>query len=138
MRRNPRKVRWTKAFRKAAGKEMVIEGALADFERRRNVPVRYDRDLVARTVQAMAKVTVVRRKRERLHYEKRMQPSRLAELQTAAEAAGDRERTITDSQRLLARLREKQQASKQQIRTARVAKTRKVRVTEPRLMEIDA
>ena len=45
MKRNPRKVRWTKAFRKAAGKEMTVDSTL-EFEKRRNVPVRYDRTLV--------------------------------------------------------------------------------------------
>lgn len=52
MKRNPRKVRWTKAFRKAAGKEMTVDATL-EFEKRRNVPVRYDRDLVTATLSAM-------------------------------------------------------------------------------------
>ena len=52
MKRNPRKVRWTKAFRKAAGKEMTVDATL-EFEKRRNVPVRYDRDLVTATLGAM-------------------------------------------------------------------------------------
>ena len=48
MKRNPRKVRWTKAFRKAAGKEMTVDSTL-EFEKRRNVPVRYDREPVSYT-----------------------------------------------------------------------------------------
>ncbi|KAJ2841094.1 ATPase-activating ribosome biosynthesis protein, partial [Coemansia erecta] len=52
MKRNPRKVRWTKAFRKAAGKEMAIDSTF-EFEKRRNVPVRYDRDLMSTTLKAM-------------------------------------------------------------------------------------
>lgn len=44
MKRNPRKVRWTKAFRKSAGKEMTVD-AVFDFEKKRNVPIKYDRTL---------------------------------------------------------------------------------------------
>ncbi len=50
--RNPRKTRWTKAYRKAAGKEMVVDSTF-DFEKRRNRPVKYDRELVGKTIQAM-------------------------------------------------------------------------------------
>ncbi|ORY91072.1 ribosomal protein L24e-domain-containing protein [Syncephalastrum racemosum] len=71
MKRNPRKVRWTKAFRKAAGKEMVIDSTF-EFEKRRNVPVRYDRNLMATTVKAMKRVQEIRAKRERAFYMKRM------------------------------------------------------------------
>ena len=46
--RNPRKVRWTKAFRKAAGKELTVDPAF-EFEKRRHVPVKYDRELWNRT-----------------------------------------------------------------------------------------
>ncbi|OBT70649.1 hypothetical protein VF21_10263, partial [Pseudogymnoascus sp. 05NY08] len=51
MKRNPRKLKWTKAFRKSAGKEMVVDSTLT-FAARRNVPVRYNRDLVATTLKA--------------------------------------------------------------------------------------
>ncbi|XP_076042402.1 ribosomal protein L24-like [Oratosquilla oratoria] len=61
--RNPRKCRWTKAFRKAAGKELAVDPAF-EFEKRRHVPVKYNRELWAKTVEAMKKVTEVKAKRE--------------------------------------------------------------------------
>jgi large subunit ribosomal protein L24e len=48
MKRNPRKVRWTKAFRKAAGKEMTVDSVF-EFEKKRNVPIKYDRTLWRQT-----------------------------------------------------------------------------------------
>ncbi|KAK9240451.1 ribosomal protein L24e-domain-containing protein [Lipomyces kononenkoae] len=75
MKRNPRKVRWTKAFRKAAGKEMVVDSTLT-FAARRNVPVRYNRELVAVTLKAMQRVAEIRTKRERAFYKNRMRGNR--------------------------------------------------------------
>ncbi|PWN50827.1 hypothetical protein IE53DRAFT_386856 [Violaceomyces palustris] len=71
MKRNPRKVRWTKAFRKAAGKEMAIDSTL-DFEKKRNVPVRYDRELVAATLTAMQRIQEIKTRREKAFYKARM------------------------------------------------------------------
>ncbi|PVH86845.1 60S ribosomal protein L24 [Cadophora sp. DSE1049] len=71
MKRNPRKLKWTKAFRKSAGKEMVVDSTLT-FAARRNVPVRYNRDLVAKTLNAMERVSEIRQRRERVFYKKRM------------------------------------------------------------------
>ncbi|KAI0996139.1 hypothetical protein K3495_g12041 [Podosphaera aphanis] len=71
MKRNPRKLKWTKAFRKAAGKEMVVDSSLT-FAARRNVPIRYNRDLVAKTLSAMERVSEIRQRRERVFYKKRM------------------------------------------------------------------
>ena len=71
MKRNPRKLKWTKAFRKSAGKEMVVDSTLT-FAARRNVPVRYNRDLVDKTLKAMERVSEIRQKRERVFYKKRM------------------------------------------------------------------
>ena len=42
--RNPRKVKWTKAFRKSAGKELTVDPAF-EFEKKRHVPVKYEREL---------------------------------------------------------------------------------------------
>lgn len=87
MKRNPRKVRWTKAFRKAAGKEMTIvsyflteltissdrgaQDSTIDFEKRRNVPVRYDRDLIQTTIKAMKRVGEIKSRRERAFFKNR-------------------------------------------------------------------
>ncbi|KAF8654215.1 hypothetical protein AX16_003741 [Volvariella volvacea WC 439] len=75
MKRNPRKVRWTKAFRKAHGKEMTIDSTI-DFEKRRNIPVRYDRDLVQTTIQAIKRISEIRSRRERAFWKSRMAASR--------------------------------------------------------------
>lgn len=71
MKRNPRKLKWTKAFRKAAGKEMVVDTTLT-FAARRHVPTRYSRDLVAKTLTGMQRVEEIRRRRERVFYKNRM------------------------------------------------------------------
>ncbi|TIA86914.1 hypothetical protein E3P99_03520, partial [Wallemia hederae] len=71
MKRNPRKLRWTKAFRKAAGKEMTIDSTL-EFEKRRHVPVRYNRTLVAATLKAMKRVGEIRKRREVAFWKNRM------------------------------------------------------------------
>lgn len=70
-RRNPRKLKWTKAFRKSAGKELAVDSTLT-FAQRRNVPVRYNRDLVQTTLTAMERVEEIRQKRERAFYKNRM------------------------------------------------------------------
>jgi large subunit ribosomal protein L24e len=75
MKRNPRKVRWTKAFRKAAGKEMVVD-ATFDFERKRNRAVKYDRELVGTTLRAMKRVQEIKTKREERFYKARMTSSK--------------------------------------------------------------
>ncbi|CDZ96834.1 ribosome biogenesis protein rlp24 [Phaffia rhodozyma] len=71
MKRNPRKVRWTKSFRKAAGKEMIVDSTF-EFQKRRNVPVRYDRELVATTLKAMKRVGEIKARRERAFWKNRM------------------------------------------------------------------
>lgn len=75
MKRNPRKLAWTKSYRAAHGKEMTVDSTLA-FAARRNVPVRYNRDLVAKTLQAMKRVEEVRQRRERLFYKERMKDNK--------------------------------------------------------------
>lgn len=75
MKRNPRKVKWTKAYRKLAGKELA-EDATFEMERRRNRPEKYDRELVHKTVKAIKKVTEIRSARQERHWEKRMSKSK--------------------------------------------------------------
>jgi len=75
MKRNPRKLGWTKAFRAAHGKEMPVDGALA-LAARRNVPARYDRGTVVRTLEAMRRVAEIRRRREAVFYRRRMDGNR--------------------------------------------------------------
>jgi large subunit ribosomal protein L24e len=79
MKRNPRKLAWTKAYRKAAGKEMTVDSTL-QFAARRNVPTRYNRDLVQKTLKALERISEIRTRRERVFYKKRMAGKRAREL----------------------------------------------------------
>ena len=85
LKHNPRKLKWTKASRKARGKEMTTD-ATFDFEKRRNVPTRYDRDLWISTVQAMKRLQELRARRK-----ERFQLRRLANLVGKKTTAGQKE-----------------------------------------------
>lgn len=71
MKRNPRKLRWTKAFRIAAGKELVVDSSFA-FERRRNRVEKYDREVVANTLRAMPVIDKIKSARKKDFYKTRM------------------------------------------------------------------
>lgn len=71
MKRNPRKVRWTKAYRNAVGKEMTVDQVFT-FEKRRNIPVRYNRDLLVRTVGAIKRINEIREARQKRFWENRV------------------------------------------------------------------
>lgn len=60
--KNPRKTRWTKAYRKAANKELTVDPAF-ELEKRRNVPVKYSRNLWQQTQEAMKKIAEIRQRR---------------------------------------------------------------------------
>ena len=95
--RNARKLKWTKSFRKAAGKELTVDTTLA-FGAKRNVPVRYDRELFSKTLAAMSRVNEVRARRERAFYKRRMAGNRERQLAKAR-------RTVAEQGHLLPRLR---------------------------------
>ncbi|KAK5685202.1 ATPase-activating ribosome biosynthesis protein [Elasticomyces elasticus] len=80
MKRNPRKLAWTKSFRRAHGKEMTVDSTL-QFAQRRNIPVRYNRELVATTLQAMQRVSEIRARRERQFYKNRMRGNKAKQLE---------------------------------------------------------
>jgi large subunit ribosomal protein L24e len=74
MKRQPRKLKWTKTHRALRGKEMIVDQnlMLSQFAKRRNVPVKYDRNLVAATMKAMERVEEIRARRERVFTRRRL------------------------------------------------------------------
>ena len=69
--KNPRKIRWTKAYRKTHGKELVTD-PVYEFEKIRNTPIKYNREIWTDTVQAMDKLAKIRKDREDRFFMRRM------------------------------------------------------------------
>ena len=65
---------------------MTVDSTLA-FAARRNVPVRYNRELVATTLKAMQRVEEIRQRRERVFYRQRM--------------AGNKQRMLEEDRKLV-------------------------------------
>ncbi|KIV78599.1 hypothetical protein PV11_06236 [Exophiala sideris] len=74
MKRQPRKLKWTKTARALRGKEMIVDQnlLLSQFAKRRNAPVRYDRNLIAATMKAMERIEEIRARRERVYTRRRL------------------------------------------------------------------
>jgi len=75
MKRNPRKVKWTKAYRVLHGKELTADTTF-DFERRRNRPTKYNRQIAVGTLSAMKSLEQVRSRREQRFHVNRMKDSK--------------------------------------------------------------
>ena len=102
MKRNPRKLAWTKSFRRAHGKEMTVDSTLS-FAARRNVPVRYNRELVATTLKAMQRVTEVRARRERQFYKNRMRGNKERQLEADKKLVEENQHLLPPSERKAAK-----------------------------------
>jgi large subunit ribosomal protein L24e len=76
---------------------MTLDSTLL-FAARRNVPVRYNRDLVAKTLEAMKRIAEIRARRERVFYKKRMAGKRAREME-------DARKLVANNEHLLPRLR---------------------------------
>ncbi|KAF3893446.1 ATPase-activating ribosome biosynthesis protein [Trichophyton interdigitale] len=74
MKRQPRKLKWTKTHRALHGKEMIVDSSLvlSQFAKKRNAPVKYDRNLVESTIKAMKRVEEIRQRRERVYTKRRL------------------------------------------------------------------
>lgn len=73
--KNPRKVKWTKAYRKTVGKELAVDPSF-EFEKRRNIPIKYDRELWHNAIDAMKKVENIKQRRQNLHIMQRLRKGR--------------------------------------------------------------
>ena len=123
--RNPRKVAWTKAYRKTRGKEMAVDRTF-EFEKRRNRPVKYDRDLMGKTIVAMQRVGEIQANREERFFANRMKDAKAEKKKQArveieksiellAPAVAKREevmRNVVDSARARIASRKKQRGEK--------------------------
>ena len=69
--KNPRKIRWTKAYRKTHGKELVTD-PVYEFEKIRNTPIKYNREIWTDTIQAMDKLAKIRKDQEDRFFMRRM------------------------------------------------------------------
>ncbi|XP_954915.1 60S ribosomal protein L24/L30, putative [Theileria annulata] len=67
---NPRKIKWTKAYRRLQGKELRNDENL-EMELRKNRPVRYDRDLYIKAIKAIKQTERVEYLRKMLLHKER-------------------------------------------------------------------
>ncbi|KAJ3654721.1 hypothetical protein Zmor_013892 [Zophobas morio] len=78
--KNPRKVKWTKAYRKTVGKELAIDPSF-EFEKRRHLPIKYSRETWNKAVEAMKKVETIKQKRQANYIMQRLRKGRELEEQ---------------------------------------------------------
>ncbi|XP_062211599.1 probable ribosome biogenesis protein RLP24 [Phragmites australis] len=78
MKRNPRKVKWTKAYRRLHGKDMTKDTTF-ELERKRNRPERYDRNVTEQTLKAIPLITKIRHDRLKKHITDRQKPGKAQE-----------------------------------------------------------
>jgi len=125
--KNPRKVKWTKAYRKTVGKELAVDPAF-EFEKRRNVPIKYNRELWSKTVEAMKKVETIKQRRQNLHIMQRLRKGKELE----------QEKDIKEVQRDLSLIRSPAAGLKQRKKQEEAEEQEHMQVDEDSNNELEA
>ena len=97
-------MKWTKASRRNAGKEMTVDSTF-EFEKRRNRPVKYNRETMETTLRAMKRVSEVQSKRQAMFFKMRMKAHKVVQrdvikaeikkgIELLAPAASNKEKAI--------------------------------------------
>lgn len=68
-------MKWTKAWRKTHGKELMYDNTL-EFEKKREEPIKYNRDIYVKTVQSMARIEEIKKQREKRHHNARIKEAK--------------------------------------------------------------
>merc|ERR1712066_559166 len=68
-------MKWTKAYRKTHGKELMYDSTL-DFEKKKEEPLRYNRETYVKTVQAMGRIEEIKKKREKRYRNERVKEAK--------------------------------------------------------------
>ncbi|CAK5053193.1 unnamed protein product [Meloidogyne enterolobii] len=87
--KNPRKLKWTKASRRLRGKELVNDAVQA-LEQKRNEPVKYDRNLWNEAVEAMKQIHEIRHRRYGQLIKNKLKPGQLRQKQAMIKKAKTR------------------------------------------------
>ena len=71
MKRNPLKLKWTQLYRRANNKQLTVDKSL-EFEKIRNIPIKYHRELVHHSIRVIKRVDAIRSNRHKDLWLKRM------------------------------------------------------------------
>ena len=140
MKRNPMKLKWTKTFRKAHNKELTADTTL-EFEQRRHVPVKYNRELVGTTLKVMKRQAEIRSRREKDHWKARMKTAERQQAKDSVKALSYNMDWIEDEEvkavakEDLAKVKATMAESKAVKREAQKNKNRKLRAAQQQAAE---
>lgn len=81
LKRNPRRVPWTKTYRKVRGKDLVNDSSQA-FERRVHEPAIYNKNIYAAVIETMPKIAAIRHQREGFHIKNRILSAQEAQVKS--------------------------------------------------------
>ena len=108
---------------------MTVDSSLT-FAARRNVPVRYNRDLVSTTLKAMQRVSEIKAKRERVFYKNRMAGNKEREKAANRKLVAENEHLLPRvrvSERMVAEVEEPLELEAMEMPTMKEKKTKRVK-----------